>query len=39
MRIFILLWAALMLVGCNAMEGLSKDLKDGGEKLKKAVNS
>lgn len=28
---------ALMLVGCNTMEGLGKDLKKGGETLEKAA--
>jgi predicted small secreted protein len=39
MRMIVLLLAAWMLVGCNTMDGLSKDLKEGGEKIKKAVKS
>ncbi len=37
MRVVALFMAALMLVGCNTMEGLGKDIKKGGEKLEKAA--
>ncbi|OFZ65700.1 MAG: entericidin [Betaproteobacteria bacterium RBG_16_56_24] len=39
MKVVVLLLVALALAGCNAMEGLNKDLKKGGEKIKRAVNS
>ncbi len=39
MRVVVLFLAALFLAGCNTMEGLSKDLKKGVEKLKRAVDS
>ena len=29
---------ALFLAGCNTMEGLGKDIQQGGEKLEKAAN-
>jgi predicted small secreted protein len=29
--------AVLMLVGCNTMEGLGKDIQQGGEKIEKAA--
>ncbi len=32
-----LVMAALVLAGCNTMEGLGKDIKKGGEKLEKAA--
>lgn len=32
--LFVVAW---MLVGCNAMEGLGKDIKKGGESLEKAA--
>ena len=32
-----LVLAALVLAGCNTMEGLGKDLQKGGEKLEKAA--
>lgn len=38
MRVVALFLAALMLVGCNTMEGLGKDIQKGGEKLEKAAN-
>ncbi|MBI5437204.1 MAG: entericidin A/B family lipoprotein [Nitrosomonadales bacterium] len=37
MRVFSLLLAVLVLVGCNTFEGLGKDLKAGGEKLEKSA--
>jgi len=37
MKAVALLLAALMLVGCNTMEGLGKDIKKGGEKLEKSA--
>ena len=37
MKAFSLLLAVLMLVGCNAMEGLGKDIQKGGEKLEKSA--
>ena len=39
MRVVMLFLAALMLAGCNTMEGLNKDLKKGGEKIKRAIDS
>ena len=39
MRITVLILVALVLAGCNTMEGLSKDLKKGGEKIKRAIDS
>lgn len=32
--LFVVAW---MLVGCNTMEGLGKDIKKGGESLEKAA--
>lgn len=32
-----LVLAALVLAGCNTMEGLGKDIQKGGEKLEKAA--
>lgn len=38
MKILILtLAAALVLAGCNTMEGLGKDVKKGGEAIEKAA--
>ncbi|HEU0282844.1 MAG TPA: entericidin A/B family lipoprotein [Gallionella sp.] len=37
MKAVALLLAALILAGCNTMEGLGKDLKKGGEKIEKAA--
>lgn len=36
MRAFAL-FLAVLLAGCNAMEGLGKDIQKGGEKLEKAA--
>ncbi len=33
MRVIAMVLAVLMLVGCNTMQGLGKDIKKGGEKL------
>ena len=30
---------ALLLAGCNTVEGLGKDIKTGGEKLEDAANA
>jgi len=38
MRVAALFFAVLFLAGCNAMEGLGKDIQKGGEKLEKAAN-
>ncbi len=38
MRLVTLFLAALLLVGCNTMEGLGKDIQKGGAKLEKAAN-
>ncbi len=38
MKAVALFLAVLMLAGCNAMEGLGKDIQKGGEKLEKAAN-
>ena len=37
MKAVALFLAALMLVGCNTVEGLGKDIKQGGEKLEKSA--
>jgi predicted small secreted protein len=37
-RIVALLMALGVLAGCNTMEGLGKDIKEGGQKLEKAAN-
>jgi len=37
MRAVALFFAVLFLAGCNAMEGLGKDIQKGGEKLEKAA--
>ena len=37
MKAVALFLVALMLVGCNAMEGLGKDIQKGGQKLEKAA--
>ena len=38
MKIAALFLAVLFLAGCNTMEGLGKDIQQGGEKLEKAAN-
>jgi predicted small secreted protein len=38
MKAVVLFMAVLMLAGCNAMEGLGKDIKKGGDALEKAAN-
>ncbi|MBI1886932.1 MAG: entericidin A/B family lipoprotein [Nitrosomonadales bacterium] len=38
MRVIALFLAVLFLAGCNTMEGLGKDIQQGGEKLEKAAN-
>lgn len=37
MRVVTLFLAVLFLAGCNTMEGLGKDIKQGGEQLEKAA--
>ena len=37
MKAVALLLAMLMLVGCQTMEGLGKDIKSGGDALEKAA--
>jgi len=37
MRLVSLLLVVLVLAGCNTMEGLGKDIQNGGEKLEKAA--
>ncbi len=37
MKVLALLLAGLFLVGCNTMEGLGKDIQQGGEKLEKSA--
>jgi len=37
MKVFSLMLAVLFLAGCNAMEGLGKDIQKGGEKLEKSA--
>jgi entericidin B len=36
-RILIALAAALVLAGCNTVEGVGKDIKKGGEAIEKAA--
>ena len=38
MKTVVLFLAVLFLAGCQAMEGLGKDIQKGGEKLEKAAN-
>jgi entericidin B len=37
MKLVVLFVAALLLSGCNTMEGLGKDIKQGGDALEKAA--
>jgi predicted small secreted protein len=37
MKVIALLLAVFVLVGCNTVEGLGKDIKKGGEKLEKTA--
>jgi predicted small secreted protein len=37
MRLVSLLLVVLVLAGCNTMEGLGKDIQNGGQKLEKAA--
>ncbi|ADL54535.1 entericidin A/B family lipoprotein [Gallionella capsiferriformans] len=37
MKTIALLLAVFVLVGCNTVEGIGKDLKRGGEKIEKAA--
>lgn len=37
MKLVSLLLAVLVLAGCNTMEGLGKDIQQGGQKLEKAA--
>ena len=37
MRAVALFLAALLLAGCNTVEGIGKDLKKGGENIEKAA--
>jgi len=37
MRIVMLFAMAFILVGCNTLDGLGKDLQKGGEEIQKAV--
>jgi entericidin B len=37
MKSIVFFLAVLMLTGCNAMEGLGKDIKKGGDALEKAA--
>ncbi|MDH4285115.1 MAG: entericidin A/B family lipoprotein [Gallionellaceae bacterium] len=36
-KVLALLMALGVLAGCNTMEGLGKDIKEGGQKLEKAA--
>jgi entericidin B len=36
-RVLIAIAAALVLAGCNTVEGLGKDIKKGGEAIEKAA--
>ncbi len=38
MKAVALLLAVFVLVACNTVEGIGKDLKKGGEKIEKAVS-
>ena len=33
----VVLWLLLALAGCNTMEGVGKDIKQGGEAIERAV--
>jgi len=37
-RILIAFAAALLLAGCNTVEGVGKDIKKGGEAIEKSAN-
>jgi entericidin B len=37
MKAVALLLAVFVLVGCNTVQGIGKDLKEGGEKLEKSA--
>ena len=37
-RILIALATALVLAGCNTVEGVGKDIKKGGEAIEKSAN-
>jgi entericidin B len=37
MKFVVLFVAALLLSGCNTMDGLGKDIKQGGDALEKAA--
>ncbi|HUW26318.1 MAG TPA: entericidin A/B family lipoprotein [Gallionella sp.] len=37
MKTIALLLAVMFLVGCNTVEGLGKDIQQGGEKLEKSA--
>ncbi|HZW86879.1 MAG TPA: entericidin A/B family lipoprotein [Gallionella sp.] len=37
MRVIAIFLAVFMLVGCNTMQGLGKDIKEGGEKLENSA--
>lgn len=37
MKVIALLLAVVVLVGCNTVEGIGKDLKKGGEKIEKSA--
>jgi len=37
MRFVLLFLMSFMLVGCNTLDGLGKDLQKGGEEIQKAV--
>lgn len=38
MKAIVLLLTLFVLAGCNTVEGIGKDLKQGGEKIEKAAS-
>jgi predicted small secreted protein len=38
MKLIALILAGIVLLGCNTVQGLGKDLQKGGEKLEKAAD-
>ncbi len=38
MKKFLLLFAVLVLAGCNTFEGMGKDIKNGGAAIEKAAS-
>lgn len=38
MKLIALIWVAVVMAGCNTVQGLGKDLQKGGERLEKAAD-